>query len=100
MNQFKAIFLGGGPADDLLWLKLEVWVTYYFIIWNDRNRRHGLCTKPRAFYQGIFLRETLPGVEENLVGKMVLKFIRVYSKSLFYGYWEQTFERAEGFCSK
>ena len=102
MNQFKAIFLGGGPADDLLLAKARGYGLPVVLSYGMTETAGMICAQSKeAFLSGDFSSgKPLPGVEIKFSAKDDFEIIRVNSKSLFYGYWGgQTFEREEGFCS-
>lgn len=102
MNQFKAIFLGGGPADDLLLAKARGYGLPIILSYGMTETAGMVCAQSQeAFLSGNFSSgKPLPEVEVKLSEKDGFEILQVYSKSLFYGYWRgQAFERAEGFCT-
>ena len=103
MNQFKAIFLGGGPADDLLLAKARGYGLPIVLSYGMTETAGMVCAQSQeAFLSGNFSSgKPLVGVEVKLSEKDGFEILQVYSKSLFYGYWGgQAFERAEGFLHK
>ena len=102
MNQFKAIFLGGGPADGLLLSKARDHTLPIVLSYGMTETAGMVCAQSQeAFLSGIFSSgKPLPGVGIKLSEKDGFKILEVYSKSLFYGYWGgQAFEKAGGFCT-
>ena len=100
MDQFKAIFLGGGPTDDLLLAKARGHGLPIVLSYGMTETAGMVCAlSQEAFLSGNFSSgKPLPGVELKLSEKDDFEILQVYSKSLFYGYWGgQAFERSEGF---
>ena len=100
MDQFKAIFLGGGPTDDFLLAKARGHGLPIVLSYGMTETAGMVCAQSQeAFLSGNFSSgNPLPGVEVKLSEKADFEILQVYSKSLFYGYWGgQAFERSEGF---
>ena len=100
MDQFKAIFLGGGPTNDLLLAKARGYGLPIVLSYGMTETAGMVCAQSQeAFLSGNFSSgNPLPGVEVKLSEKAGFEILQVYSKSLFYGYWGgQAFERSEGF---
>lgn len=100
MDQFKAIFLGGGPTDDLLLAKARGHGLPIVLSYGMTETAGMVCAQSQeAFLSGNFSSgNPLPGVEVKLSEIADFEILQVYSKSLFYGYWGgQAFERSKGF---
>ena len=100
MDQFKAIFLGGGPTNDLLLAKARGYGLPIVLSYGMTETAGMVCAQSQeAFLSGNFSSgNPLPGVEVKLSEKAGFEILQVYSKSLFYGYWGgQAFGRSEGF---
>ena len=60
INQFKAIFLGGGPTDNHLLAKARDHALPIFLSYGMTETAGMVCAQSQeAFYQGIFLRGNL-----------------------------------------
>ena len=100
MNQFKAIFLGGGPADGLLLSKARDHTLPIVLSYGMTETAGMVCAQSQeAFLSEFFFGETFAWSGIKLSEKDGFKILEVYSKSLFYGYWGgQAFEKAEAFA--
>lgn len=102
MNQFKVIFLGGGPADDLSLKKAQSHCLPIVLSYGMTETAGMICAQSKEdFSSGNFSSgKPLSGVEIKLKAKEGFNTLNVSSKSLFYGYWgNPPFEQSEGFCT-
>lgn len=100
MDQFKAIFLGGAPANDRLLTEAKDSRLPIILSYGMTETAGMICAQSKeSFLSGNFSSgKPLRGSQIKFTAKEGFDTLRIFSKSLFYGYWgSPPFERTEGF---